>query len=202
MSEQKIISEEALRAGIDAVLGIDPSQAPTDPEALSERLTVPQKGVAQALTLLLNQGNAKHMKRATPLVFSLLESASRAYPEEFKDELPMKTYVAGIAAVGLEATETVKANGAPAAEVGIIRAKQPALVKFIDEQVLSEHSFAQKLTKDERTGVYALLLGTVRAIDRALAGAEKPAVAAKLPGRNDPCHCGSGKKFKKCHAAA
>ena len=21
----------------------------------------------------------------------------------------------------------------------------------------------------------------------------------KLPGRNDPCHCGSGKKFKKCH---
>jgi len=20
----------------------------------------------------------------------------------------------------------------------------------------------------------------------------------KLPGRNDPCHCGSGKKFKKC----
>ena len=24
---------------------------------------------------------------------------------------------------------------------------------------------------------------------------------AKL-GRNDPCHCGSGKKFKKCHGAA
>jgi preprotein translocase subunit SecA len=24
--------------------------------------------------------------------------------------------------------------------------------------------------------------------------------APKL-GRNDPCHCGSGKKFKKCHGA-
>lgn len=23
--------------------------------------------------------------------------------------------------------------------------------------------------------------------------------AAGAPGRNDPCHCGSGKKFKKCH---
>jgi SEC-C motif-containing protein len=23
--------------------------------------------------------------------------------------------------------------------------------------------------------------------------------AEKAPGRNDPCHCGSGKKFKKCH---
>ena len=32
----------------------------------------------------------------------------------------------------------------------------------------------------------------------------KPAtrVVAAKPGRNDPCHCGSGKKFKKCHGAA
>jgi len=22
------------------------------------------------------------------------------------------------------------------------------------------------------------------------------------PGRNDPCHCGSGKKYKQCHLAA
>ncbi len=22
------------------------------------------------------------------------------------------------------------------------------------------------------------------------------------PGRNDPCHCGSGQKYKKCHSAA
>jgi hypothetical protein len=22
------------------------------------------------------------------------------------------------------------------------------------------------------------------------------------PGRNDPCHCGSGKKYKKCHEGA
>jgi len=24
-------------------------------------------------------------------------------------------------------------------------------------------------------------------------------VPKELPGRNDPCHCGSGKKYKKCH---
>jgi SEC-C motif domain protein len=35
---------------------------------------------------------------------------------------------------------------------------------------------------------------------------EKPAVKpfineAPAVGRNDPCHCGSGKKFKKCHGA-
>jgi preprotein translocase subunit SecA len=26
-----------------------------------------------------------------------------------------------------------------------------------------------------------------------------PFTAEKLPGRNDPCPCGSGKKFKNCH---
>jgi len=33
--------------------------------------------------------------------------------------------------------------------------------------------------------------------------APKPAtrVVGNVPGRNDPCHCGSGKKFKKCHGA-
>lgn len=27
----------------------------------------------------------------------------------------------------------------------------------------------------------------------------KPVTTEKTPGRNDPCWCGSGKKFKKCH---
>ena len=27
----------------------------------------------------------------------------------------------------------------------------------------------------------------------------KPVSVEKTLGRNDPCHCGSGKKFKKCH---
>ena len=37
-------------------------------------------------------------------------------------------------------------------------------------------------------------------VDRLLNPLE-PARAAQIPGRNDPCHCGSGKKFKKCHGA-
>jgi SEC-C motif-containing protein len=28
---------------------------------------------------------------------------------------------------------------------------------------------------------------------------QSPVTAQALPGRNDPCHCGSGKKFKRCH---
>ena len=29
-----------------------------------------------------------------------------------------------------------------------------------------------------------------------------PVTAADEPGRNDPCPCGSGKKYKKCHGRA
>lgn len=32
-------------------------------------------------------------------------------------------------------------------------------------------------------------------------GPQTPFVAASKVGRNDPCPCGSGKKFKKCHGA-
>lgn len=32
-------------------------------------------------------------------------------------------------------------------------------------------------------------------------GKPQPVRAAKTPGRNDPCTCGSGKKWKKCHGA-
>lgn len=30
---------------------------------------------------------------------------------------------------------------------------------------------------------------------------QEPVRVAAKPGRNDPCHCGSGKKYKKCHGA-
>ncbi|WP_291316233.1 SEC-C metal-binding domain-containing protein [Desulfuromonas sp.] len=41
---------------------------------------------------------------------------------------------------------------------------------------------------------------------RRLFGRRKPAASAHVPdtmqelGRNDPCWCGSGKKYKKCHS--
>ena len=30
-------------------------------------------------------------------------------------------------------------------------------------------------------------------------GKPRPVVVQKRPGRNQPCYCGSGKKYKKCH---
>jgi hypothetical protein len=34
-----------------------------------------------------------------------------------------------------------------------------------------------------------------------LVGKPKTVRAEPRPGRNDPCTCGSGKKFKRCHGA-
>ncbi len=44
----------------------------------------------------------------------------------------------------------------------------------------------------------------VQAEEKAIKEAEKvkPLTAAGQPGRNDPCPCGSGKKYKKCCGAA
>jgi preprotein translocase subunit SecA len=47
-----------------------------------------------------------------------------------------------------------------------------------------------------------MILGAGKA--RPLTSAARPQPAAgdwKSVGRNDPCPCGSGKKFKKCHGA-
>jgi preprotein translocase subunit SecA len=35
----------------------------------------------------------------------------------------------------------------------------------------------------------------------AVAGAAAPARSGPKLGRNEPCWCGSGKKYKKCHGA-
>lgn len=35
--------------------------------------------------------------------------------------------------------------------------------------------------------------------EKSAAGAPRQVVKKPRPGRNEPCHCGSGKKYKKCH---
>ncbi|HEX4460946.1 MAG TPA: SEC-C metal-binding domain-containing protein [Polyangia bacterium] len=60
---------------------------------------------------------------------------------------------------------------------------------------------------DARLADYAARLAPVEARGRAArktkypAAAELARITPKLPGRNDPCICGSGAKFKKCHGA-
>ncbi len=80
--------------------------------------------------------------------------------------------------------------------------KQPAFLRVKTERRLKEIAsicgangihFVIELAPDKPEDVSDM--------DRALRPSE-PVVAAPKIGRNDPCPCGSGKKFKKCCAAA
>lgn len=56
----------------------------------------------------------------------------------------------------------------------------------------------------ERLDAYAEAIWAVydlRQLWHSLGPRHEPVVKAPTPGRNDPCWCGSGKKFKKCHGA-
>jgi hypothetical protein len=195
-AEPRVIREEHLAAAVDAVIGLDASQTPTGPEQLQERLTFPQPSITQALTLLFSQEKSKQVQRAAPLVYVALEAAARAFPEEMKSEIKSKQFLTALAGATAEAKSAAKGSGVVD---GTTKARQPVLAAWVEQQLGAEGSYTRKLSFDDRAGVYALALGAVRAVDRHLLGPEQPVHIAKEPGRNDPCFCGSGRKFKKCH---
>jgi preprotein translocase subunit SecA len=77
-----------------------------------------------------------------------------------------------------------------------------SLVFRVQEATVSDDRLARRwgvsrMRKDE----VAQFAGGREAEEGGPARDEKPAPVRvrKLPGRNEPCHCGSGKKYKKCH---
>lgn len=57
---------------------------------------------------------------------------------------------------------------------------------------------------DERLNAFGAAIWAVydlRQVWQSLGPKVDPVRKTDEPGRNDPCHCGSGKKFKKCHGA-
>jgi hypothetical protein len=191
----KNVTQESLDAARDAVLGLDPTQAPTEAAALEGRLSIPQPGVTEAIELILKTAPARHLMKAAPLVYTILEAANRAFPADMQDGIRPKSFVSAIAAVGGEARAVLVDGGKRPSPT---RERQPALAAFLDRALLAEGALPASMSLDEKIGLVALSLGALRAVDRQLTGVEKPAVAAKVPGRNDPCDCGSGKKYKKC----
>ena len=60
----------------------------------------------------------------------------------------------------------------------------------------------QTLTRDELVDEACLALQDLRCYWVEHAPRHAPRRVEKTPGRNDPCPCGSGRKYKKCHGAA
>jgi preprotein translocase subunit SecA len=69
------------------------------------------------------------------------------------------------------------------------------------DDVLSGRWQPTRLTQEE---VSAFEAGSTEKVDQLGTGGERPEpIRREAPkvGRNDPCPCGSGKKYKKCHGA-
>ena len=60
----------------------------------------------------------------------------------------------------------------------------------------------QTLSRDELVDEACLALQDLRCYWVEHAPRHAPRRVDKTPGRNDPCPCGSGRKYKKCHGAA
>jgi preprotein translocase subunit SecA len=71
------------------------------------------------------------------------------------------------------------------------------MIANIQQETVKALFHATLQTDTERKRV-AVITGTSGG-DQAQAGGKKPFKADKKVGRNDPCPCGSGKKYKKCH---
>jgi len=87
------------------------------------------------------------------------------------------------------------------------------------EPVSEEHMAEQRQRRERSAGPSRMVFSAPQTSASPLAGppqggdspygsaaqapvAQQPVRAEKVPGRNDPCWCGSGKKYKKCHGAA
>jgi hypothetical protein len=86
-----------------------------------------------------------------------------------------------------------------------IAASQPHIAAKIQE-LLTEDVKEDAMTADTCSAIVQPTQVVIEAFDAALAGRrpgerQGTVVAAESVGRNDPCSCGSGKKFKKCHGA-
>jgi hypothetical protein len=125
-----------------------------------------------------------------------------------KKEEPAKSVAqaqapAGLPALPKELADSPEAKGMMA--MFYRKWKDPAFIK----QFKTLAAYMQRDGVDARDvkQVKAWLEKNKEAIEKGLmseppAGAAKPATFVKSGpdvGRNDPCHCGSGKKFKKCH---
>ncbi len=124
---------------------------------------------------------------------------------------PVPPTSAGGAALAAEAEARARANAAEEAQrraAAVARARQAATTRVPASQAfdMARRRQAVQAAQAARSGA-----ATPAPAKEAEAPTSKPAegAAGELPagidlstiGRNDPCPCGSGKKFKKCHGA-
>ncbi|WP_394240963.1 PBPRA1643 family SWIM/SEC-C metal-binding motif protein [Vibrio astriarenae] len=91
---------------------------------------------------------------------------------------------------GYNVNRNVKA-GTEEAPINVVVATESRKAEV--EAIIQEHSIVANISVDESQEENTLELDT-------LLNKAKTTIFEKKPNRNDPCSCGSGKKYKKCCA--
>lgn len=81
----------------------------------------------------------------------------------------------------------------------LMRAQIPEMQQDVQEAAPEERSQRYSEKKDDLTDPAQQAAANHDTRENAEQRRQAPIVKDKLPGRNDPCPCGSGKKFKNCH---
>ena len=68
---------------------------------------------------------------------------------------------------------------------------------LIGMDIISQGDFS--ITNVGGRTTFSFRIPSMERIDYVKESTPQPIVKAEEPGRNDPCHCGSGKKYKNCH---
>lgn len=83
-----------------------------------------------------------------------------------------------------------------------VKAKHPKLSKYCildDDPILD---YAESLKDDDQIGLLVSIVEVKIELDNTIMDQDEAAAKAQPTiGRNDPCPCGSGKKYKNCHGA-
>ena len=85
----------------------------------------------------------------------------------------------------------------------LMRAQIPEMQGQVQEAAPEEHTQRQQYTESKQSLSQEQMTdpnqAAAAAQDTRAQQPRTPIIKDKLPGRNDPCPCGSGKKFKQCH---
>ena len=144
-----------------------------------------------------------------------LRGATLALPPEERGETPvaeLPAYALAWAAGFLDAVETWADDWEPPRDPEVAEMVRAALEDIAvlvadDTGVPSVSMYTEDgppSVSEERldaVGSAIWAVYTLRQVWRSLGPRTEPARKAQEPGRNDPCPCGSGRKYKKCHGA-
>ncbi len=202
------VADEAVNGTIDSFTALDQSGDKESMNDLAQRLGKEQPALLQFAAQIKNDHGDALGEAAVFYGTLMWAMFDRAHGRRVPRLLPAnlvdadKIVKAELAAVEGLADKPVHERVAP--ELGT---RQPDIVSKLQE-LIAEDVKESALTVEGAAVILGPTQAIIEAFDAALSG-KRPGqqlgpVVREAPkvGRNEPCPCGSGKKYKRCHAGA